>query len=119
MRSLFALCLVVAPAFAEDPPASSEADGFSLMEEGMKLVLRGMMAEMEPALDEMDEALGKLEPSLKELGPKLMSLMTMIDDIGNYDAPVMLPNGDILIRRNVPLVPRDEPEPGPNGEIDL
>jgi hypothetical protein len=32
----------------------------------------------------------------------------------------MLPNGDILIRRNAPLVPRpEEPVPGPNGEIEL
>jgi hypothetical protein len=31
----------------------------------------------------------------------------------------MLPNGDILIRRNTPLVPKTQPEPGPNGEIEL
>jgi hypothetical protein len=105
MRQLIALCLIAAPAFAEDAPPVPEDDGFSLMEEGMKLVMRGMMAEMEPALDQMDEAFSKLEPSLQELGPKLMSLMSMIDDVGNYDFPVMLPNGDILIRRNVPLVP--------------
>lgn len=120
MRLVLALCLLAAPAFAEDVPTvpKAEDEGFSLMEEGMKLVMRGMMAEMEPALDQMDEAFSKLEPSLQELGPKLMSLMSMIDDVGNYDFPVMLPNGDILIRRNVPLVPV-EPEPGPNGEIEL
>ena len=118
MRQLIALCLIAAPAFAEDAPPVPEDDGFSLMEEGMKLVMRGMLAEMEPTLDQMDEAFSKLEPSLQELGPKLMSLMSMIDDVGNYDFPVMLPNGDILIRRNVPLVPV-EPEPGPNGEIEL
>lgn len=119
MRHLIALCLLAAPALAEDPPVPPEDDGFSLMEEGMKLVLRGMMTEMEPALQEMDEAMRALEPSLTDLGPKLLTLMSMIDDIGNYDAPVMLPNGDILIRRNVPLVPRSEPQPGPNGEIEL
>lgn len=119
MRRIFALCLLAAPALAEDPPATPETEGFSLMEEGMKLVLRGMMTEIEPALDEMDQALQELKPTLNELGPKLLSLMSLIDDIGNYDFPVMLPNGDILIRRNVPLVPRGEPQPGPNGEIDL
>jgi hypothetical protein len=35
----------------------------------------------------------------------------------------MLPNGDILIRRNAPLVPKFDPKvlppPGPNGEIEL
>ncbi len=123
MRLLFALCLVAAPAFAEDalpvPPAKD--DGFSLMEEGMKLVMRGMMNEMQPTLDEMGKALQDMEPHLKELGPKLQQLIALIDDIQNYDAPVMLPNGDILIRRNAPLVPRPDalPQPGPNGEIEL
>ena len=119
MRQLIALCLIAAPAFAEDAPPVPEDEGFSLMEEGMKLVMRGMMAEIEPTLDQMDEAFDKLEPSLQALGPKLMSLMSMIDDVGNYDFPVMLPNGDILIRRNAPLLPGSEPKPGPNGEIDL
>jgi hypothetical protein len=47
----------------------------------------------------------------------------MIDDIKNYDAPVMLPNGDILIRRNAPLSPKMDPQAdpksGPTGEIEL
>jgi hypothetical protein len=123
MRLVLALCLVAAPAFAEEPPAvpKAEDDGFSLMEEGMKLVMRGMMTEMQPALDEMGKALDEMEPHLKELGPKLQQLIAMIDDIKNYDAPVMLPNGDILIRRNAPLMPKPDalPEPGPNGEIEL
>lgn len=120
MRSLFALCLIAAPAFAQEPSPAPEADedGFSLMEEGVKLLMRGMMAEMEPAMEGMQEALQKLEPSLKELGPKLSALLSMIDEIGNYDAPVMLPNGDILLRRNAPLPP-SEPKPGANGEIEL
>lgn len=125
MRLFLALCLIAAPAFAEDalPVPKAEDEGFSLMEEGMKLVMRGMMNEMQPALDEMGKALQEVEPHLKELGPKLQQLIALIDDIQNYDAPVMLPNGDILIRRNAPLVPRIgppvHPQPGPNGEIDL
>ncbi len=98
-------------------------DGFSLMEEGAKLVLRGLMTEMEPALDEMEKALTEIGPAIEgfgeEVGPKLRQLVGMIDDFKNYDAPVMLPNGDILIRRNAPLVPKPEFAPGPNGEIDL
>jgi hypothetical protein len=123
MRLILALCLLSAPAFAEDAPAAppAEDDGFSLMEEGMKLVMRGMMTEMQPALDEMGKALDEMEPHLKELGPKLQQLIALIDNIKNYDAPVMLPNGDILIRRNAPLMPKPDslPQPGPNGEIDL
>lgn len=126
MRLALVLCLAAAPVLAQEtpaPPSAEEEDGFNLMEEGFKLVMRGVMAEMEPALDEMGKALDEMEPHLKELGPKLQQLIALIDDIGNYDAPLMLPNGDILIRRNAPLVPKPVPDalpqPGPNGEIEL
>jgi hypothetical protein len=121
MRLVIALCLAAAPAFAQDTPSAPKTadDGFSLMEEGMKLVMRGVMTEMQPALDEMGKALDQMEPHLQELGPKLQDLIALIDDIRNYDAPVMLPNGDILIRRNAPLAPQTDLQPGPNGEIDL
>ncbi|MBL9050436.1 MAG: AAA+ family ATPase [Tabrizicola sp.] len=121
MRLVLAICLAAAPAFAEDAPAAPEAEseGFSLMEEGMKLVLRGMMDEMQPAFDELEAALEEMKPGLRELAPKLRQILALIDDAKNYDAPVMLPNGDILIRRNAPLPPKREVVPGPNGEIEL
>ena len=126
MRLIFALALISGPAFAQDTspaPTEPEDEGFSLMEEGAKLVLRGLMSEMEPALDEMGKALQDMGPALEglgeEVGPKLRQLIAMIDDFRNYDAPVMLPNGDILIRRNAPLIKPDLPAPGPNGEIEL
>ena len=105
-------------------PPSSEEDGFSLMEEGAKLLFRGLMSEMQPALDEMGQALDEVGPALQEfgaeIGPRLRQLVAMIDDFKNYDAPLMLPNGDILIRRNAPLLPVDPvPVPGPNGKIEL
>jgi hypothetical protein len=117
------------PAFAQEAPVVPEAEdeGFSLMEEGMKLVMRGMMEEMQPAIDEMGKALEEAGPALEglgaEIGPRFAQLIALIDDIRNYDAPVMLPNGDIIIRRNAPLVPKFDPktlpQPGPNGEIEL
>jgi hypothetical protein len=128
MRVVLAILLCATPALAQDLPAPvPEDDGFSLVEEGARLVLRGLMTEMQPALDEMGKALDEVGPALEglseEIRPKIGQLIGMIDDFANYDAPVMLPNGDILIRRNAPLVPRpalpDEPVPGPNGEIDL
>ena len=103
------------------PPA--DGDGFSLVEEGARLVLRGLMTEMQPALDEMGKALDEMGPALEdfgaEVGPKIQQLIALVDDFKNYDAPVMLPNGDIIIRRNAPLVPPALPVPGPNGEIEL
>lgn len=138
MRVVFALCLAAAPAFAQDPaPPAEEEEGFSLIEEGTKLILRGFMTEVEPALNEMEKALTEVGPALEglgeEVGPKLRQLIALIDDFTNYDAPVMLPNGDILIRRNAPQIapavpqPEAEPQPetvpgpelGPDGTIDL
>jgi hypothetical protein len=132
MRLVLVLALISAPAVAQEtsPLPAPEDEGFSLMEEGARLVLRGLMTEMQPALDEMGKALDEVGPALEgfgeEIRPKIAELIAMIDDFSNYDAPVMLPNGDILIRRNAPappLVPLprlpDTPVPGPNGEIEL
>jgi hypothetical protein len=107
-----------------DPPAGVvEDEGFDLMQEGAKLLLRGLMREMEPALDEMGKALEDMQPAMRELGPKLQGLVAMIDDIRNYAAPEMLPNGDILIRRTAPALPAPPPAPLPlpdsGGEIEL
>lgn len=129
MRLALALLVIATPAFAQDtaPSPVPEDEGFSLVEEGAKMVLRGLMTEIQPALDEMGKALDEVGPKLEglteEIAPKIQMLIAMIDDFGNYDAPVMLPNGDILIRRNAPLVPKFDPktlpQPGPNGEIEL
>ena len=106
-----ALCLTLAaPLAAEETPVVPKAEGdrdhgLSLLGEGARLLFRGLMAEMEPALDEMAEQLQAMEPMLR-------SLAEMIGDIRNYEAPVKLPNGDILIRR------RPEP-PAPDTEIEL
>lgn len=130
MKLALAFCLAATPVLAQEtapeamPPVPDD-DGFSLMEEGAKLLFRGLMTEMQPAIDEMGKALDEMGPALEglgeEIGPKIRQLIAMIDDIKNYDAPIMLPNGDILIRRNAPLLPKTptEPAPGPNGEIEL
>ncbi len=131
MKLVLALILAAAPALAQEAPSAPEVeaedDGFSLMEEGAKLLFRGFMTEVEPALDEMGKALEEMKPALdalgEKIGPKITQLFAIVDDFSNYDAPVILPNGDILIRRNAPLAPKvtpeTEPQPGPNGEIEL
>jgi hypothetical protein len=129
MRLALVLSLCAAPVLAQDtgPAPVPEDDGFGLVQEGARMVLRGLMNEMQPALDEMSKALGQVGPALEgfseEIRPKIAELISMIDDFSNYDAPVMLPNGDILIRRNAPLTPEpalpDEAAPGPSGEIEL
>ncbi|WP_395539443.1 AAA+ family ATPase [Neotabrizicola sp. sgz301269] len=117
------------------PDAVPEDEDSSLFEEGAKLMLRGLMKEMEPALDDMGAAMDTLGPAMKELTPWVKEMAALMGNVRNYEAPVRLDNGDILIRRKadappMPDLPGAEPEiappvppgitrPGPNGEIDL
>ena len=90
---LIASLIIATPVIAEEPRNRSLNEGLDLLSEGTQLLLRGLMEEMEPALDGMREALS---------------------DLDVYYPPEILPNGDIIIRRKVPL----EPE-APEGEIEL
>ena len=95
-------------------PASAQQveEGFDLMEEGTKLFLRGLMNEMEPTFRELEGFADDVGPAMRlladEMGPKLAEIISMIDDIRNYSAPELLPNGDIIIRRQ-PDAPVFEP----------
>ena len=105
------LLLSALPAFGQDEPAlpapGPADEGVDLLQRGMRSILEGFIAEMEPALDEMSRALTEMRPMAEQL-------LGLIDDIGNYEAPVVLENGDILIRRKP-----DPPEPLKEGEIEL
>lgn len=71
------------------PPARGDVSkGFGLMQEGTRLMLNGVLGQMAPKMHDLMGALGK-----------------MMGDLSAYEAPQVLPNGDILIRRKVPLVP--------------
>lgn len=96
-----AIALTAAPVAAQDAFSKDAEKGFSLLEEGAELVLRGLMADMEPALGDMAKALQEAEPMLRDL-------MAMMDELTQYHAPEMLPNGDILIRRKL-AVEQDAP----------
>ena len=100
MKKIIALVFVISAAVSplaaqktEEPPVS---EGFSLIEEGTKLIIRRLMSEMEPALDEMREAMAQWG---SEAGTKMAKLLSQIDNMKNYEVPVILPNGDIIIRR--------------------
>lgn len=100
---LLAFLLVTGPACAEEPRSDVE-EGSSLMQEGAKLLFRGLMAD-----------------AMEDLGPTLNTmegLARVIGDIDQFQPPEVLPNGDVILRRKVPLVP-GRPEPGPEGDIDL
>lgn len=84
------------------------------MERGAQLFFEGLMQEMAPALDDMAELLEDAGPALQDfmaqMGPKLRTVLEEVEDWSAYDAPEVLPNGDIIIRRK-PDAPEFTPKP--------
>ena len=126
--AVFAITLAALPVAAQDKPPEpgTPEEGMSLIERGARILLDGLFREMEPALRDVGPKLRDLQA---ELGPALEQLLAMIDDVRNYDAPIRLPNGDILIPRRPGAPPPPEMRtpgenlpPSPDGEkpgIDL
>ena len=114
------LALSALPAMAEDAAPETEApgEGMSLMEEGARLFLKGLQKQMEPAIEGLGEFADKAGPALRsfveEMGPALSELAGKVEDWSVYEAPEMLPNGDIIIRRKPETL--DAPE---EGETDI
>ena len=83
----FVLVLALAlPAAASEEEAPLR-DGFGLIQEGTRLMLRGLREEIDPLLRDLQDRIG---------------------DLSAYHPPEILPNGDILIRRRVPLEAGEE-----------
>ncbi len=111
--------LITAPAAAQE-----EGEGKSLMEQGAELFFDGLRQELDPALRELSELSDEFGPAMRdfavEMGPKLRGLMENVEDWSAYQAPEILPNGDIIMRRKPdhPLVKPDTPtEPAPQIEL--
>ncbi|MBE9477215.1 MAG: hypothetical protein IME92_08700 [Proteobacteria bacterium] len=65
--------------------------------------------ELRKGLEELSEGTQDFfESWVDELGPLLNSLRDKIDDLGQYEPPEVLPNGDIIIRR--------KPKPDPSAQ---
>lgn len=111
-RILLCLCLSASPALAEEP-APSVDKGFDLLDQGARIILRSLLDQAEPVMKDLKDGVGE---ALVEMGPALRDLLAKIDDFRNYEPPEMLPNGDIILRRKLPLLPK-APEPG--AEIEL
>ena len=104
----FAICVALAvplPATAQD----SDGSGTNNMERGLRLFLDGLLNEMEPALEGLQDFGPELRNFMSQMGPSLRELMGEIQDWSVYEAPEILPNGDIIIRRKPkPAVPEGE-----------
>lgn len=128
LAALLSIGLSLAPALAQDtdapvapvPEGQDTDQGQSLMERGARMFLEGMRREMEPALEDLRDLMVEMGPAMqqfmRDMGPALADLLGRIDDLSAYQAPELLPNGDILIRRK----PESGPLPPPaEGEIDI
>lgn len=76
--------------------------------------------EVQEGLDLLTEGARRLlEELTEELSPFLRQLEMQLDELQAYEAPEILPNGDILIRRKPdPEGAPTPPEPAPEGEED-
>lgn len=114
--AFLALILLALPVAAQE-----EEDGFNLMEEGARQFFEGLMTEVEPTLEELQRTMREVGPQMQdflvEMGPALKGILEKVDDWAVYEAPEMLENGDIIIRRKEPLEP-DVEDAGPE-EIEL
>lgn len=82
-----------------DNPELSE--GAELLNRGFQLLLEGLANEVEPMADKWAEGWAEL--------------IERFSDMNAYYPPETLPNGDIIIKRRIPLAPDD----APLGETDL
>lgn len=118
MKRLFMPVTLVA-ALATPSYAQDEGEGLSLMERGARMFMDGIMKEMEPAIDDLGGLMEDFGPAMRnfaqEMGPALRDLMDQVEDWSVYEAPEVLPNGDIIIRRK-PDAPEFEPK---DGEVEI
>ena len=89
------LCIALLPSASWAQDAQDDAPG--LIERGMRMMVDGLIDEMAPALDQ---------------------LRSLTDRLDAYEAPEVLPNGDIIIRRKTPLSPEETPD-APLDELEL
>ncbi|WP_434288085.1 AAA+ family ATPase [Celeribacter sp. SCSIO 80788] len=101
-RIALIMMLVAGPLAAEDAGPSEGSEGWTMLREGSRLLLQQLFEEMGPALEDLEG---------------------FVDDLGAYEAPEILPNGDILIRRKpergVPEPDAPEETPDDEGMIEL
>lgn len=80
------------PPLPDTGPSGEAEKGFDLFREGADMMLRGFLG---------------------EVGPALRDLAGRLDDLRNYEPPVILDNGDVLIRRRPDAPPYKPPAAGP------
>lgn len=84
-------------------PAEADTEGKSIPE-----VLKDLEREADILGEEARSAIEMLLPMIESM---MQRLPLLIDSLPEYEAPVIMPNGDIIIRRKrkLPRIPTDRP----------
>lgn len=88
--------LTAPEAAPQTEPEATPREGVHLIERGAGILLRGLLNEFAPHVNQMSR---EMSDALSLMGPALGDLSVLVDDIGNYQTPERLENGDIIIRR--------------------
>ncbi|WP_298497500.1 AAA+ family ATPase [uncultured Maritimibacter sp.] len=100
---LMALPVIAKPAAAQADTESAET-GREKIGEGFRMLLDGLADELGPLSEDVADA--------------WRDMLDDIEDLNAYEAPERLPNGDIIIRRKVPLPEGEATEvPGEGTEL--
>ncbi|MDT1063807.1 hypothetical protein RM190_18235 [Paracoccus sp. CPCC 101403] len=101
---------VAAQSTFEPPPADEnhQGDVESQIEDGLNGFMDKLLDKVQPHLDQLGR---DLNDTVNSFGPVFDELGDLMDDVGNYQTPERLENGDILIRRRA-----DAPPPPPIGD---
>lgn len=84
------------PPAAGDPAPEDQTDGVDLIGRGMGLLMENLLRDVGPDLERLGN---DMSGALDRMAPVLKDLSVLVDDLGNYQAPQRLENGDIVIRR--------------------
>ncbi len=96
------------------PAAAQDDDGSSFVDQTIRQLLEGLVLEMEPALEDMRDF-------IEQMGPALADIIADVKDWSDYEAPEILENGDIIIRRkpDQDIGPKPIPDREPLPQIEL
>lgn len=112
--TVLAACLLASPVVAQQSDQNTDT-GPSLMQRGAELFWEGLRQEMAPSLEEFQGLMATIGPSMQgfltEMGPALAEIADQVEDWSRYEAPEILPNGDIIMRRKQAKTP-----PPPEGD---
>jgi len=101
--SVFLTSLLLAPPILAQEGSSPSDDAPGLMQRGLDMFLDGLREEMAPTLEDMEDMARDFGPQMrafmKKMGPALSQLLEDVEDWTFYEAPEILPNGDIIIRK--------------------